>query len=93
MEMAAVASNALAAMDGCKHLANQFLLSDLAIAASLAHVTARAARSTLQANAREITHESQRESLLADIDRILLHCAARQASIEAYVERHLEAPD
>ncbi len=126
MEMAAVASNALAAIDGFKHVANRFLLSDLAIAASLANLTASAARSTIQANAREITDKqpspfqisdaprqsrikgggaprqsrletgdppSRRESLLADIDRILLHCASRHSSIDAFIVRNLSDSD
>jgi glutamate formiminotransferase/formiminotetrahydrofolate cyclodeaminase len=88
MEMAAVASNALVAIDAYKHLANPLLLSDLAIAASLVNIAARAARSTLQVNAQEIGDESQRESLLADIDRIILHAARNLASIEAFVEGH-----
>lgn len=90
MEMAAVASNALAALDAFKHFANPYLLSDLEIAADLAAVTAKSARLTLKVNAAEISDESQRESLLSDIDRILLHCAGRTASIEAFVERHLQ---
>ena len=93
MEMAAVASNVLSVIDGCKHVASRFLLSDLGIAAALANVTARAARFTLQANVREIGDESQRESLLSDIDRILLHCASRHASIEAFIDRHLQETD
>lgn len=93
MEMAAVASNALAAMDAFKHFANAFLLSDLEIAAELAAVTARAARVTLQVNAAQLSDESQRESLLSDIDRILLHCAGRTSAIDAYVERHMQEDD
>ncbi len=90
MEMAAVASNALAAMDEFKAAAGRYLLSDLAIAAVLAEATARSARCTLRVNAREIADAPTRLKLSTNIDRIVLHCASHLASIEAFVHRHIE---
>lgn len=95
MEMAAIASNVLLTMDGCKDIVNRYLLSDLAIAAVLADAAARAARYTVQINARELSDVAERAKLLSDADEILEHCARHCESIETYVRGHLEntAPD
>lgn len=93
MEMAAVASNALADMDEFKSFASLYLLSDLAIAAVLADATARSARCTMWVNTREISDAETRLRLSANIDRVMLHCASHLASIEAFVHRHLAEGD
>ena len=91
MEMAAIASNALSAMDEFKTVASRSLLSDLAIAAVLAEATARSARYTVGINAPELDDPKQRAKVLSDVDNILEHCAHRRESIEAYVRGRLEA--
>lgn len=95
MEMAAIASNVLSTMDRCKDIVNRYMLSDFAIAAVLADATARAARYTVQINARELSDIAERAKLLSDADEILKHCARDCDSIETYVRGHLEntAPD
>lgn len=90
MEMAAIASNVLSTMDGCKNIVNRFLLSDLAIVAVLADATARAARYTVQVNARELNDIAGRAKFLSDTDEILENCARHRDSIETYVRGHLE---
>lgn len=90
MEIAAIASNALATMDEFKDAASRYLLSDLAVSAILADAAARAARYTVHVNARELRDATMRERLHSDIDDILKHCARFRESIEAYVYEHLE---
>ncbi len=90
MEMAAVASNALRAMDEFKTAANRHLLSDLAIAAVLADATARAARCTMWVNAPLIADAHRRNKIMTNMDRIMLHCAHHLTSVEAFVHRHVE---
>ena len=90
MEKAAAASTALGALDAFKQSASRYLLSDLGIAATLADATARTARYTLRVNAPEIADEERREKLMSNMDRMLLHCARRLASIEAFVSSHMD---
>jgi formiminotetrahydrofolate cyclodeaminase len=90
LEVAAIASNALATMDEFKAVASQYLLSDLAIAAILADATARAARYTVHVNAREFDDAATRGTVLAEIDGIIEHCAGHRASVEEFVRDHLE---
>jgi formiminotetrahydrofolate cyclodeaminase len=90
MEMAALASNALATMDEFKSVANPRLLSDLAMAAVLADATARAARYTVRINAGGLSNTENRTKIVADIDDIVEHCACRRESIETFVRHHLE---
>lgn len=90
MEMAAVASNALATMDEFKSIASRYILSDLAIAAVLADATARACSYTVRVNAREVSETEANARLLSNVDDILTHCVRRRESIEAFVSEHLE---
>lgn len=90
MEMAAVVSNALAAMDEFKELANRHLLSDLGIAAVLADATARAARYTVRVNVPELAEAAKRSRILTEIDGIAENCRRHCESIEAFVRGHLE---
>ena len=90
MEVAAIASNALATMDEFKAVANRYLLSDLAIAAILADATARAARYTVHVNARELDDTATRGTVLAEIDGIIEHCADHRESVEGFVRDDLE---
>lgn len=90
MEMAAIASSVLTTMDACKNVISRYLLSDLAIVAVLADATARAARYTVQVNARELRDIAERAKFLSDSDDILEHCARHRDSIETYVRGHLE---
>jgi len=89
MEMAAVASTALKVMDDVKSLASRYLLSDLGVAAALAHATARAARYSVRVNVREINDVQQREEHINQVNSMVEHCAAHCASIEEYVSDHL----
>ncbi len=89
MEMAGVASEALAAMDRLKTVASRHLLSDLGIAAVLAEATGRAARYTISTNVGELTDGAVRKKLLADIDQVVAHCAGYRESIEAFVRDRL----
>ena len=90
MEMAAIASNALSAMDEFKTIASRYLLSDLAIAGVLAEATARSARYTVGINAPELDDAQQRAKVLSDTNDVLEHCARRRESIETYVRGRLE---
>ena len=90
MEMAAVASNALATIDEFKTAANRYLLSDLAIAAVLADATARAARYSLRINAFELSDGPTRVEILANADRIVERCTHHLESVESFVRDHVE---
>lgn len=92
LEMAAVVSHVLSALDDFKADASRHLLSDLGVAAVLAGATARAARYTVLVNARELSDQAQREKLISDIDRTISHCDEHRKSIETFVSGHLETP-
>jgi len=90
MEMAALASNALATMDEFKTVASRYLLSDLGIAAVLAEATARSARYTVGINTPELEDEGTRVRVMREIDEIIDHCTGHRESVEAFVRSHLE---
>lgn len=90
MEMAAFASNALAAMNELKESANRFLLSDLGAAAVLASAVAEASRYTFGINELELSDESLRSRLRREMEALLLKCGGHRKSIEAFVQRKLE---
>jgi formiminotetrahydrofolate cyclodeaminase len=93
MEMAAAASNALAAMDAFKDDANPYLLSDLGVAAVLAEATARAAAYSVRINVGELTDEDLGERIVSDAVQTIRRCAAHRESIEAHVRRRLGLED
>lgn len=90
MEMAALASSALATMDELKEMANRYLLSDLAIAAVLADAAARTARYTVQVNLGELDDEGARQRIKSDIDRTVAHGEQHRDAIETFVRDALE---
>ena len=90
MEMAALGAQSLATMDEFKSLANQFLLSDLGIAAVLADATTRAARYTVHINAGELDDGALRAKVLDDVDTMVAHGERHRASVEAFVRERLE---
>lgn len=90
MEMAALASNALAVMDDFKAQTSRYLLSDLGIAAVLADATVRATRYTVRVNARELSDGARRAAIQEEIEQITDHAARHRASIEAFVCDDLE---
>lgn len=92
MEIAAVASRALTALDDLKTVANRYLLSDLGIAAVLADATARSAWFLVRVNLGELADDSRREVILTEISETLRHCETRRESIEAFVRDRLENP-
>lgn len=92
LEMAAVVSHVLSALDDFKADASRHLLSDLGVAAVLAGATAHAARYTVLVNARELSDRSQREKIISDIDQTISHCDEHRKSIETFVSGHLETP-
>lgn len=90
MEIAAVASNALATMDKGKLVVSRYILSDLAIAAILADATAQASAYTVRVNAREVANGETKARLLENIDEIIRHCAVHRESIEVFVSGQIE---
>ncbi len=90
MEIAAVATRALAAMDDFKTLANRHLLCDLGIAAVLAEAASRAARYTIQVNVAELSDPALRVRLLGNIDAMIQRGAGHAGSIQTLVRDHLE---
>lgn len=90
MEIAAVASRALTALDELKAGTNRYLYSDLGIAAVLADAAARSAWYLVHINARELTDETRRRIVLTEITETVGHCKARRASIEAFVCERVE---
>jgi formiminotetrahydrofolate cyclodeaminase len=93
MEMSAAVSRALAAMDAFKVDANPYLLSDLGVAAVLAHATARAASYSVRINVAELTDEGMRERIVTDVEQTVQRCTEHCDSIEAYVRGHLGFED
>ncbi len=92
MEMAAVASQALAAMDEVKSMANRHLLSDLGIAAVLADATVRASGYTVRINLGQLEDEAQRARVMTELDETLGHAETHRDSIETFVCDRLEGP-
>jgi formiminotetrahydrofolate cyclodeaminase len=90
LEIAAVASNALATMNEGKSVTSRYILSDLAIAAILADATARASSYTVRINAREVTDPKAKARLHAEIDEITGHCTRHRESIEAFVRDRIQ---
>lgn len=90
MEIAAVATRALAAMDDFKALANRHLLCDLGIAAVLAEAASRAARYTILVNVAELSDPALRVRLLGNIDAMIQRGAGHAGSIQTLVRDHLE---
>jgi len=90
MEMAAVLSRMLHALDDLKELAGRYLLSDLGIAAVLAEAAAKSAEYTVKINAGRIADQTIRTKVLADIRMIINRCGVHQRSIEDFVRLRLE---
>lgn len=90
MEMGALASNALAAMDDFKAVASRYLLSDLGVAAVLAEATVRAAEYSVRINAGELTDPAARSRVLSEIEQNVTHAARHRESIEVFVRGNLE---
>jgi len=90
MEMAALASNALATMDEFKGVASRYLLSDLGIAAVLADAAARSARYTVCINAPDLKNQETRVRVMREIDQIIDHCTGHREAVETFVRSHLE---
>ncbi|MBU0719330.1 MAG: cyclodeaminase/cyclohydrolase family protein [Planctomycetes bacterium] len=90
MEIAALASEALATMDEFKALANPYLLSDLGVAAVLAEATAQAARYSVLINARELADETARIRVTTEIAETVSHSAKLREAVESFVAAHLE---
>jgi len=91
MQVAGLASDALAAMDDLKFAANRFLLSDLAAAAVVTLASARAARYMVLVNVPELDDDAMRSRVTREIDRTLLHCRDHETSIERFVDDALES--
>ncbi len=89
MEVAAIASGALAIMDEVKDTVNEYLISDLGVAAVLADATARAARYSVRINVSELTEPGDRSETLTRIDQIVAHSRQHLESIEAFVAGQL----
>lgn len=90
MEIAAVASDALATMDEFKSSAGKYLISDLGVAAVLAQGAARAARYMVLVNVGQLDDAGMRSKLAGSMEEIVRHCDTRLASIEGFVRQHLE---
>lgn len=90
LEMATLAADALHAMDQFKESANRYLLSDLGVAAVLAHAAAQAAAFSVRINLKELTDTALRTRIASDLDRTLAHCNEHHAAVQAYVGAVLE---
>ena len=90
MEVAALASNVLDILDDFSAHANQYLLSDLGVAAVLAEATACAARYTVRVNVRRLADAQARSKINSEIERIVQHCARKCEFIETYVRGRLQ---
>ncbi len=89
MQIAALATDALKAMDDFKSVANEYLLSDLGVAAVLAEATVRAAAYSVRVNISELADESRRETVEQEIAQISLHAQRLRDSIEASLSNKL----
>lgn len=85
MKMAALSSRALSALDQAKHDINPHLLSDLAIAATLAAAVCESSRYLVQANAGSLEDPQRRQSLVEEIDEIVGHGSSYRTSIASFV--------
>lgn len=85
-QMAAVAADVLHELDTCKTRLSRFLLSDLGIAATLAHAVTHCAHLTVQANLPILADADARQKLASDIMAITTHAAAHHEAIHAFVQ-------
>ena len=87
LEMAAVASGAIAVMNQVQPFVGKHLLSDLGVAAVLADACARAAAYTVRVNAAQLPDEAQRREVLGQITSIV----GRTGEIRQALESSLPA--
>ena len=90
MEVAAIASNALAAMEEIKAIASRWLLSDLGVAAVVADAASSAASYTISVNAGQLDGRAKATSIRDEIQHIVQHCARHREAIEVFVRDRLE---
>jgi len=90
MEMAALAVDALHTMDQFKESANRYLVSDLGVAAVLAHATAQAAAFSVRINLKELADSELRTRIASDLERTLARCQEHRDAVQAYVGALLE---
>jgi len=84
LEMAAVASTALTALDAVEQDTNRRLGSDAAVSATLLHACARAAAYSVRVNLAPLNDEPSRGQIADTLDEILAHCAKHAAHIESW---------
>ncbi len=92
LETAALAGDVLTTLDDFKTATNRYLLSDLGVAAVLAHSAAESARYLVHVNLPELDDPARRSHLAGEIDCIVTACGRRQSSVAAYVCEALQAP-
>lgn len=91
LEIAAVASGALAVMKELQPLANNHLLSDLGAAAVLADACVQAAAYSVRVNATQLPDESQRREVLEQIARVVRHSDETRRAIEASLPQEIRS--
>ena len=90
MQMAATVHAALVVMDHLKDRANPMILSDLAIAATLAEAVARSAEFTVAANIADVADATVRERIRHDVMAIETHCRSVADRVVDFVRDRLD---
>ncbi len=86
LQIAAIASTALACMDELKTIANRHLLSDLAAAAITAEAAANAARQFVLINVAQLPNTEERSQATQQIEEVLKHVSSRAESIRTFMD-------
>ncbi|UCG16058.1 MAG: cyclodeaminase/cyclohydrolase family protein [Phycisphaerales bacterium] len=92
LEIAAVASNAIAIMRDIQPLANKHLLSDLGVAAMLADACVQAAAYSVRVNAAQLGDNARRDEVLAEMEGIVGRTSAAHRTIETTLPEQIRAP-
>jgi formiminotetrahydrofolate cyclodeaminase len=85
IEIAAAATNALAAMDEMAGQVNKYMVSDLGVAAALARAAVSAANLTARINLREISDAEHRAALVSQVETLV----SRAGKLADGIENHL----
>jgi formiminotetrahydrofolate cyclodeaminase len=91
LEIAAVASTALEALDSFKSLTSKYFFSDLGAAAAIVHAAAQAAAWSVRVNLPEISDPAQRNQIGEQLRGVMAHAEQHAASVTEFVAERMRA--
>jgi formiminotetrahydrofolate cyclodeaminase len=91
LEIAAVASTGLEALDTVKSLTSKYFHSDLGAATAIMHAAAHAAAWSVRVNLPEISDPAQRNQIGEQLRGVLAHAEQHAASVTEFVAERMRA--